>query len=127
MALGRLCRPAIQISGIHVNAATDNDVALVLDWGEAELRGTIIDGSGRPVAGAKIELVWRHDTESMQSRSIRRTVADSIGEFFFSGLGPGVRALAVRSDMHKHYHQLIDAGTEEIDVQLVPLENSDSS
>ena len=71
---------------------------VVLDWGDHEIRGLVLDRFGHPVPASRILLKWSHETDGISSVSTRRTAADAHGNFQFSQIGPGTHSLMVDAD-----------------------------
>jgi hypothetical protein len=89
--------PSILVRGVHLEPGEHLHVPLVLDWGEHEIRGLVLDRHGNPAAASRIVLKWFHHTGGISSRSTRRTAADAQGNFLFSQLGPGPHLLEVNA------------------------------
>lgn len=87
--------PAILVEGLELTAGGKLHLPLVLDWGEHEIHGHVVDERGRPVPASRILLEWSHREDGITTRSTRRTAADAQGQFAFSRLGPGPHALRV--------------------------------
>jgi hypothetical protein len=76
--------PGLLIRGVYLSPGSEEEVLLVLDWGDHVLSGTVVDDRGRPVAGAQLDLSWLHTRAAVRSGSIRRTRTDERGSFAFS-------------------------------------------
>jgi hypothetical protein len=87
--------PSILVRGVHLDPGDDLYVPVVLDWGEHEIRGLVVDRPGNPVPASRIVLKWAHQEGGVSSMSTRRTAADANGSFLFSQLGPGAHSLEV--------------------------------
>src|SRR5262245_27328530 len=84
------------ISGVALGPDPGGVVLLRADWRDGELRGRVVDGVGRPLPGAQVELLWLYVGEGASSRSARSTVSDARGGFAFRRLGGGIHHLEVR-------------------------------
>ena len=89
--------PHLEISGFTLAPGTEEEVDVVLDWGDHAMTGRVLNYGGRPVAGAQLSLSWTHPSGSVHSRSLRRTLTDQAGSFRFTELGPGVHQLDVKA------------------------------
>jgi hypothetical protein len=87
--------PAILVRGVRLDPGDELHVPLILDWGEHEIRGLVVDRYGNPVPASRIVLKWFHQADGISSRATRRTAADAQGNFLFSQLGPGSHSLEV--------------------------------
>lgn len=114
--------PQFQITGVSLDAGADAYVELVLDWGEAVLEGRVVDASGNPLPDAEVDLHWAHGDGSVHSRATRRTVTDREGAFMFSRLGPAPHRLEARAPGHVTHRQILQPGTEWVEVRLEPGE-----
>jgi hypothetical protein len=89
--------PRFTVSGILLLADGEADVRLVLDSGDHELEGRVLDDRGDPVGGAAVSLSWSHDRGRTHSASKRGTRTDGKGVFRFTQLGPGKHLLEVHA------------------------------
>jgi hypothetical protein len=89
--------PSLRVSGLTLREGGESDVLLVLDSGEREMAGKVLDDRGDPVAGAQVSLSWSHTSGGLQSTSRRATRTDPSGSFRFSELGPGAHLLEIRA------------------------------
>jgi protocatechuate 3,4-dioxygenase beta subunit len=89
--------PSMLVRGVRLEAGDELHVPLVLDWGQHEIRGLVVDRMGNPVSGSEITLTWSHDSDGLQSSSVRRTTSDAQGNFVFKALGPGPHRLQIES------------------------------
>jgi len=92
--------PSILVRGIRLEAGDALDVPLVLDWGEHEIRGLVVDHRGNPVPASRVVLKWAHQQDGISSMATRRTAADAQGNFLFSQLGPGPHRLEIDAPGH---------------------------
>jgi len=89
--------PSMLVRGLRLEAGDELQVPLVIDWGDHEIRGLIVDRRGNPVPASEIVLTWSHDSGGIRSTSIRRTISDAQGNFVFQSLGPGPHRLEVKA------------------------------
>jgi hypothetical protein len=87
--------PSILVQGLHLEPGDKMNLPLVLDWGEHEIRGSVVDTHGNPVPASRIVLQWSYQSDGITTRATRRTAADTQGHFAFSNLGPGPHSLQV--------------------------------
>lgn len=87
--------PSILVQGLELRAGDKLHLPLVLDWGEHEIRGVVVDARGNPVPASRIVLQWSHQADGITTRATRRTAADTQGHFAFSNLGPGPHSLQI--------------------------------
>jgi hypothetical protein len=87
--------PSILVQGLHLKAGDKIHLPLVLDWGEHEIHGSVVDTRGNPVPASQIVLQWSYQSDGVTTRATRRTAADTQGHFAFSNLGPGPHSLQV--------------------------------
>ena len=87
--------PSFLVKGLHLSPDDKLHLALVLDWGEHEIRGTVVDGQDNPVPASRIVLKWSHQADGITTMATRRTAADPQGNFAFSNLGPGPHSLQI--------------------------------
>jgi hypothetical protein len=115
--------PGLLIRGIHLPPGSEEEVLLVLDWGDHVLSGRVVDDRGGPVAGAQLDLSWLHTRAAVRSGSIRRTRTDERGSFAFSQLGPGPHVLEVSAPGYNSAEQSHQVGrhASEVEVRLEPL------
>jgi len=87
--------PAMLVQGLHLRAGDKLHLPLVLDWGDHEISGTVVDSHGNPVPASRIVLQWSYQVDGITTSSMRRTAADTWGHFAFSNLGPGPHSLRI--------------------------------
>lgn len=114
--------PQLQITGVDMDAGDDAYALLVLDLGEADLEGRVVDASGNPLTGAEVNLHWAHSEGGVQSRSTRRTVTDSGGAFLLSRLGHAPHRLEVATAGYGTHRQTLQPGAAWVEVRLEPSE-----
>jgi protocatechuate 3,4-dioxygenase beta subunit len=114
--------PRLLVTGVSLPADGEADVLLVLDSGDHEMAGKVLDDRGDPVRGADVSLSWSWSGDGGETRSTstRRTRTDEDGLFHFQRLGPGKHALQVRADGYvpqaEHYE--IGGYAPEVEVRL---------
>ena len=104
--------PRLTVGGIQVNTSDQEQVTLRLDIGPNEIFGTLVDANGQPVSTPNVVLSWRQHYNGVVSSSIRRSAADSQGQFSFRGIGAGTRTVIVNADGFKPARIDHDAATE---------------
>ena len=87
--------PSMLVQGLHLASGARMHLPLVLDLGEHEIRGSVVDTRGNPVPASRIVLQWSYVSDGVTTRATRRTAADTQGNFAFSNLGPGPHSLQV--------------------------------
>lgn len=93
--------PSMLVRGIRLDPDEALHVPVVVDWGEHEIRGLILDRRGNPVPASRIILKWSHREAGISSVATRRTAADAQGNFMFSQLGPGPHTLEITAPGHR--------------------------
>jgi protocatechuate 3,4-dioxygenase beta subunit len=123
LRFGTRSRPHLEISGISLAAGDDEEVVLVVDWGEHVLSGEVLDDRGSPLAGARVQLSWAHASGGIQSTSLRDAVTDNSGFFRFTQLGPGTHALNVSATGYRGVRERYEVGeySGPVEVQLDPI------
>lgn len=117
-------QPSISVSGITLEPGGAVNAELVIDWGELELGGRVVDESRTPLSGVDVRLSGQYVGKGIQSNSVRRTVTDSDGYFRFTQLGSGPHRLDVVADGYQGVtqNQDIEAHAGEITVTLERLD-----
>jgi hypothetical protein len=112
--------PRFTVSGITLEAGTEENVEVVIDWGNYEMTGWVRDELSNPLAAAKIGLSWNDNSRGIQSSSLRQAVTDENGFFRFTQLGPGPHQLDVVALGYQRLQKVynVDAYSEEIRVEL---------
>ena len=112
--------PRFVVSGISLEAGSAADAEVIIDWGDHEFGGRVRDERSGPVAGAKVQLNWKHAHGGIQSTSLRSAVTDGDGFFRFTQLGPGPHQLDVVASGYQRLQQAynVDAYLGEIRVEL---------
>ena len=87
--------PRFVISGIELPAGKEAEVDLLLDLGDNNLEGRVVDSNGDPVAGADVILSWKLSENGLVYQSTRKTATNAAGDFLLSGMGRGLRTLAI--------------------------------
>jgi hypothetical protein len=114
--------PRLRVSGLTLREGGDAEVLLVLDSGEQEMAGKVLDDRGDPVTGAPVSLSWSQASGGLQSTSQRATATDPSGSFRFSHLGPGEHLIEVRAAGYRIVREYHDADryAAELEVRLEP-------
>jgi hypothetical protein len=89
--------PSMLVQGLKLQPGDKLHLPLVLDWGEHQIHGIVIDSRGVPVPASRIVLQWSHQAEGIMTLATRRTASDTQGNFVFSKLGPGPHSLKVNA------------------------------
>jgi len=112
--------PRIKVHGVQLEADTEKDVELVVDWGEQELTGQVTDKRYEALVGAPVELHWGQTAKGVSSSALRRAVTDDEGHFKFTQLGPGEHRLKISLDGYKTYQSNHDVAREarELEIRL---------
>jgi hypothetical protein len=112
--------PRLRVSGLTLREGGDADVLLVLDSGDQEMIGKVLDDRGDAVVGARVSLSWSHASGGLQSTAQRATATDPSGSFRFSHLGPGEHVLEVRAARYRIVQEYHDADryAAELEVRL---------
>jgi hypothetical protein len=88
-----LSQPRLSVDAIK--AMADQTIQLILDWGDYQIHGRVVDAQGQPVPSAEVSLSWSYRGPDQRSRSQRRTSPDASGRFLFTRLGSGPHGLTV--------------------------------
>lgn len=112
--------PWIRAQGVRMEDGAEEELSLVIDWGEHQLTGIVTDSQRQLLVGAQIELHWNHSEKGIRSSSMRKTLSDKDGHFRFTQLGPGPHRLSVTLPGFKSYQVNHDVGqnNEELTVKL---------
>jgi protocatechuate 3,4-dioxygenase beta subunit len=87
--------PAFVVQGLAIHPGRQSQAEVVLDRGQHELSGTVVDKRGLAVPAARVVLRWSHESDGIKTSTTRRTMTDSQGYFKFDGLGPGPHSIVV--------------------------------
>jgi hypothetical protein len=93
--------PQIQINGVYLPPDKTQNVNLVVDWGNYEFEGRVLDFASNPVPGATLLLTWFQQKNGIRSRSIRKAITDRDGLFRFTQLALGQRTLRAEAPRYK--------------------------
>jgi hypothetical protein len=88
-------KQALRAAGLVFDPDIGVPIILTIDLGPYNLGGGIYDESGQTFDGADVFLNWALHEDGLRTRSTRKVSADAIGEFRFTGLGPGIHELVV--------------------------------
>lgn len=89
--------PSILVRGLRLEPGDELNVPLVIDWGEHELNGVIVDHNNNPVPAARVLLTWTRVADGITTTTTRRARSDAQGIFYFGELGPGPHLLQIDS------------------------------
>jgi hypothetical protein len=95
LVLASQSTPSILVDGLELKAGDRLHLPLVMDWGQHEIHGVVLNAAGNPVPASRILLQWSHESDGITVKTTRRTAADTQGHFAFSRLGPGVHSLQI--------------------------------
>jgi hypothetical protein len=113
--------PLLSVLGIRVTAEPEKPITVILDIGRHVLQGWVIDGFGEPVAATSVTLDWGFNDIVMRYFSVRKTKTDQNGNFFFTGLGPGLHKMQVSAAGFNTAMRTIDVSTDPVEI-VVELE-----
>jgi hypothetical protein len=88
-------RQNLKATGLKFDPNAWVPVILTIDLGPYNLGGSIYDESGQTFDGANVFLNWTLHENGVRTRSTRKISVNAIGEFQFTGLGPGNHELVV--------------------------------
>jgi len=89
--------PRFITSGVALPPGGDILVDPILDIGNGQIAGRVVDTENRPVPGADLTLSWVSRQPPLLHESLRKTVADADGAFLFNQLGNSAHKLLVRA------------------------------
>jgi protocatechuate 3,4-dioxygenase beta subunit len=89
--------PSILVRGLRLEPGDELNVPLVIDWGDHELNGVIVDHNNNPVPAARVLLTWTRVADGITTTTTRRARSDAQGNFYFGDLGPGPHLLQIDS------------------------------
>ena len=95
IVLASQSNPAVVVQGLKLKPGEQLNLPLILDWGQHEIRGVVVDAANNPVPASRVILQWAHAYDGINTRATRRAAADAQGQFAFSNLGPGPHSLRV--------------------------------
>jgi hypothetical protein len=110
--------PRLVVNGVFLPADGDEDVTLVLDWGDHVMTGAVLDERGDPVGGAEVLLSWSDTHGETRSTSKRLTRTDPSGSFRISQLGPGEHVLELRAAGYHTLKERHEVGSYAADVEV---------
>jgi hypothetical protein len=87
--------PLYRISGIHLSAGEKKDIRLVLDWGNNQVTGLVVDDTGRPVTASELFVTSFRRYSGVRAHAVRRAITDEAGYFLFTQVGPGYHTIRV--------------------------------
>lgn len=92
--------PTILVQGLRLKSGNSLHLPLVLDWGEHEIRGMVVDNNDNPVPASRVVLQWAHQQDGVTTNATRRTATDTQGQFAFNNLGPGPHSIKINAPGH---------------------------
>lgn len=110
-------------SGVRLSPGSEITVRPVLDVGDEQISGRVIDDADVPIAGADVTLSWVRKQGSVTHESLRKSVTDTHGDFVFFALGEVEYDLIVRAAQHEpaRMEGVRTSRSRGIEVQLTPL------
>ena len=113
--------PMLSVLDMRVTAEPEKPVTVILDIGRHVLQGRVTDGFGEPVAATSVTLEWGFNDIVLRYYSVRKTKTDQNGNFFFTGLGPGLHKMQVSAAGFNTALRTIDVSTDPVEI-VVKLE-----
>lgn len=98
--------PQYNISGIHLSAGEELEVRLVLDWGNHQVAGVVVDDTGAPIAASELFVTSFRRDGGLRTHAIRKAITDEAGYFLFTQVGPGYHT--IRSDVAGFHATILD-------------------
>lgn len=89
--------PHVSISGIRLAPGETRDVLLVLDWGNHQVAGLVMDNMGRPVSASELFVTSVRKDGGLRAHVVRRAVTDETGFFVVGQVGSGYHTIRVDS------------------------------
>ena len=105
LQISSMSKPRSIISGIELAAGQDLFLTLVVDHGDYEIMGRIIDGGGQAISDAQVKLSWNHTSDGLNSSSVHLLKSDASGNYRFQNVGPGLHTLSVAAEGYKNARQ----------------------
>jgi len=112
--------PLVSITGLRLNPGETKEVILVLDWGNHQVAGLVMDDMGRPLPASELFVTSVRRDGGLRSQAVRRTVTDETGYFLVDGVGSGYHTVRVNAPGFRAAildHQ-VDADSPEIIIRL---------
>jgi hypothetical protein len=116
--------PQFSISGLEISADADEEVDLVLDWGDYEISGFVQNQKGDPIARSRVTLTWSSYDNGVTSHSLRRTTSDGSGYFLFTQLGGDLHKLSASAPGYRGAQREVAAAGKGATTVLKLLEDS---
>ena len=122
LVLESRAEPNIVVRGVMARADRVEDLRFLVDLGAHDIDGVVLSASGRPIAGAKIELGWHRAEDGVESTSLRTTTTSEDGAFRFDRLGPGEHDLRVSAAEFAPVRRAVEPtdGARRLDLRLEP-------
>ena len=96
----------------------EDEIKVVVDTGVAALDGLVEDENGRPVAGARVQLLWRQRDGDVEYSSARQATTDASGRFRFEGFAAVEHEIRVQQPGYSAALQMVPAGQDHAAVRL---------
>lgn len=87
--------PLVSISGVQLAPGETKDVMLVLDWGNHQVAGLVMDDMGRPVSASELFVTSVSHEGGLWAQATRRAITDDTGYFLVTQVGPGYHTIRV--------------------------------
>lgn len=118
--------PYFRITNVQLVPDSDAPLPLVVDWGDHEIRGRVVDSSGAPLAVPNVYIGWSYEGRGIRSTAVRTGAADAEGEFRFANLGPGRHTISVSAPGFQSAQLEYDVGSaaNRVTVQLEEAEDN---
>ena len=118
--------PRFVISGIQLFEGNETQINPVLDLGNQQLSGRIIDEFDQPIGAANITLSWVYRDNGIVHESMHKTASGADGYFLFTDLSNQTRTVIVSAAGYQTKtieEYTIAINTENFEIQLQPLMN----
>lgn len=93
-------------------------IRVVVDSGDAAVDGLVEDENGRPVAGARVQLLWSQTDGKVESSSARQATTDAAGRFRFEGFAAVEHEICIQQSGYSPARQTIAAGEGHVAIRL---------
>jgi hypothetical protein len=87
--------PLVSISGLRLSPGETRQVRLVLDWGNHQVAGLVMDDMGQPVSATELFVTSVRREGGLRAQAVRRAVTDETGYFLVAGIGSGYHTVRV--------------------------------
>ena len=87
--------PLVSITGLKLSPGETKQVTLVLDWGNHQVAGLVMDDMGRPVSATELFVTSVRRDGGLRAQAVRRAVTDETGYFLVDRVGSGYHTVRV--------------------------------